>query len=419
MLHTSPVRRAGMVAIAVGLLAGGPSAAALAIEPAPEDLPQDPRVDVTEQVVDLTFPVADPDDQVSFIDDFLYLRGGGSRLHAATDVMAPKHRPIHAAVGGVVSFAPYPEPSYGWMISIRGDDGNKYSYIHLNNDTPERDANGNWLDDDAGGVEHAYAPKIADAVRAKGGSLHRSDGIRVERGELIGWNGDSGNAKGVAPHLHLEIEKQDEDGPYRINPYHSLKAALDRGDVPGDTPVEFDGRFRDVDPDGTHGAAIDRLADDGVLTGCDDDRYCPRDAVTRGDLAGYVASVRGLSTTATAEPRFTDVDSDDPNAGAIAAVDADGILTGYEDDTFGPDRPLTRAQLASVLVRAFEVPDASRSAGFSDVPDGGVHSDAIDATAEAGLTRGCEDGSRYCGARDVTREQIASFLDRGREFGNR
>lgn len=419
MLRTSSVRRAGMIAIAVGLLVGGPSAAAVAIEPAPEDLPQTPRVDVTEQEVDLTFPVADPDDQVHFIDDFLYLRGGGSRLHAATDVMAPKHRPIHAAVDGVVSFAPYPEPSYGWMISILGDDGTEYSYVHLNNDTPERDGDDNWLDDDDGGIEHAYAPKIAEAARQKGSSLNERDGVRVERGELIGWNGDSGNAKGVAPHLHFEIEMEDEDGAYRINPYHSLQAALERGDVPGSAPVEFDGRYRDVDPDGTHGPSIDRLADDGVVTGCDEDRYCPRDAVTRGDLAAFVATARGLSTTAGSDVRFADVDADDPNAGAIAAVDGDGILTGFEDGTFGPDRPLTRAQLASVLVRAFEVPETSRSAGFTDVPEGGVHSVAIDATADAGLTRGCGDGTRYCGARDVTREQVASFLDRGREFGNR
>ena len=419
------VALAALAALALTLTLAAPAAA---ITPAPDDYPQEPRVDITEQVVDLTFPVADPHEQVSYTDDFLALRGGGSRIHAATDVMAPKHRPVHAAVGGVVSFAPYPEPRYGWMVSIRGDDGRRYSYVHLNNDTPERDDDGNWLDDDEGGVEHAYAPKIADAVKAKGGPLYASDGVRVERGELIGWVGDSGNAKGVAPHLHFEIHLEDGDGEeYRINPYHSLNAALDRGDVPGsvtpedaedaeDTEVADDRSdhrlFRDVDPDEHHGEEIERLARAGIVHGCDDDNYCPSQPILRGDLADALATALDLSGDG--PPRYADVDADHPHADAIAAMDEHGILRGYTDNRYGPKQPLSRAQLATVLVQAFDVPDATRSSGFSfaDVPEDGTHTANIYAVHEAGLTVGCQDGSTYCGQRDVTRAQIASFIDR-------
>lgn len=384
-----------------------------AITPAPSDLPQTPTVDVTPQVLDLTFPVAEPDRDVHFADDFLRLRGGGSRLHAATDIMAPKHRPVHAAMGGTITFAPYPEPSHGWMLSILGDDGYRYVYVHLNNDTPQRGADGRWLDDDAGGVEHAYAPRIVEAIRTEG----TARGLRVERGELIGWNGDSGNAKGVAPHLHFEIHVPPGDGHdgYRINPYHSLVDALERGDVPGARADEprFDGRFWDVDPAGTHADAIERLADGGYLAGCEQDRFCAAEPMTRGDLAVTVAAVRGLSTTASTAPRFPDVDTDDPRAGAIAAVDAAGILHGYEDGTFGPEDPLTRAQVASMLVRTFRLEPVAQPAPFTDVTPGRPHAAAIAATAQAGLTKGCQDGTRYCGRDHVTRQQLASFVDRG------
>ncbi|MFO7961503.1 MAG: S-layer homology domain-containing protein [Nitriliruptoraceae bacterium] len=415
----------------------GPAGTALAITPAPGDLPQTPTVDITEQVVDLTFPVANTDRDVRFIDDFLRLRGGGSRLHAATDLMAPKHRPIVAAVGGTITWAPYPEPSYGWMVSIRGDDGRRYSYVHLNNDTPQRDADGRWLDDDAGGVEHAYAPRIVEAIRTDGSAT----GLRVERGELIGWNGDSGNAKGVVSHLHFEIEVTDPDATYRINPYHSLVAALDRGDVVDDEPApatsgdgeadqpdaptetdwrEHGGLFADVNPDGTHGPAIEALVRAGVLEGCTDERYCPADSLPRGDLAVAIAAALELPTASELrDAPFPDVPVTDPRAGAIAAVDEADVLHGYTDGSFGPEEALSRAQLASVLVRGFQVPDATHSAGFEDVRPGSAHADAIDAIAEVGVTNGCSDDGRFCGHEDVRRDRIASFLARGIEFGSR
>jgi murein DD-endopeptidase MepM/ murein hydrolase activator NlpD len=409
--------RLGTLTVAALVLVSLPAGATGAIEPAPAHLPQTPVVDTTPQVVDLTFPVADPGNQVTFIDDFLYLRGGGSRLHAATDVMAPKHRPVHAAVGGTISFAPYPEPSYGWMISINGDDGRRYVYVHLNNDTPVRDANGRWLDDDKGGVEHAYAPRIVDAIRTNG----HARGLRIERGELIGWNGDSGNAKGVAPHLHFEIHVTAEDGStHRINPWHSLVKALERGDVPEAAPKHA-GIYRDVDPRQAHGAEIEKLTEAGIITGCGDDRFCPGKAVSRGDLATYLVGALDLPFDPDARARFEDVGRDDPRSAAIAAVDTAGILTGYEDALFGPDRPLTRQQLASVLVRGLGV-DAEtasvQSAGFVDVRPGSAHALAIDTAAAVGLTRGCT-VDRFCGGDDVRRDQIASFLDRGMAFRDR
>lgn len=436
----SPGRRGtarGVTALLTAALLLGPAAAAMAITPAPDDLPQTPTVDISPQVVDLTFPIADADEDVRFSDDFLHLRGGGSRVHAATDLMAPKHRPIVAAVGGTITWAPYPEPSYGWMISIRGDDGRRYSYVHLNNDTPERDPDGRWRDDDEGGVEHAYAPRIAEAILA-GGS---ASGLRIERGELLGWNGDSGNAKGVTSHLHFEIEMNGPDDPYRINPYHSLVAALDRADVvdgevapaaatdgaadPSDQANDTDwrehgGLFADVNPQGTHGPAIEALVDAGVLQGCTAERYCPGASLPRGDLAVAIAAALELPTAAQLQDApFPDVPVSDPRAGAIAAVDAAGVLHGYTDGSFGPEEALSRAQLASVLVRGFQVPDATERAGFADVPPGSTHADAIDAIAETGITKGCDGGQRFCGHEDVRRDRIASFLARGIELGSR
>ena len=149
-------------------------------------------------VIDIAFPVQG---DVSFTDTFDDPRSGG-RTHNATDIMADKMTPIVAVVDGVIDYAPMDEPSYGYMITLDGDDGYEYNYVHINNDTP-------GTDDGAGGPENAYAPGIAK-------------GVRVERGQLIAWVGDSGNAEEVDPHCHFEII--DADGT-PIDPYESLLAA--------------------------------------------------------------------------------------------------------------------------------------------------------------------------------------------------
>ena len=76
-----------------------------------------------------------------------------------------------------------------------------------------------------------------------------------------------------------------------------------------------------------------------------------------------------------------------------------------------PDRPVTRAQMASFLVRALDL-EAAPSAGFTDT-DRTVHAANIDALFAAGITIGCKtEPLRYCPDEPVTRAQMATFLYR-------
>jgi hypothetical protein len=137
----------------------------------------------------------------TFSDDFGDARSG--HLHEGNDLIAPKMTPILAARGGRVVFAPTTEPSYGYMITISGDDGYTYNYIHINNDTP-------GTDDGIGGPQYAYAPGI-------------KEGVTVTQGQHIAWVGDSGNAENTVSHLHFEIRIADGSA---IDPYPYLNAAL-------------------------------------------------------------------------------------------------------------------------------------------------------------------------------------------------
>jgi peptidoglycan-N-acetylglucosamine deacetylase len=175
-------------------------------------------------------------------------------------------------------------------------------------------------------------------------------------------------------------------------------------------PLRFDdaGRSR-------HTAAIERTAAAGITRGCDADGqlYCPDGSVTRAQMASFLD--RALDLDAAGDQGFVDVPEDAEHAGAIDRLAAAGITEGCDTDgpRFCPDETVTRAQMASFLDRALEL-DAAGDRGFVDVPGDATHADPIDRVAEAGISRGCDaDGPRFCPSLDVTRAQMATFLDRG------
>ena len=155
-----------------------------------------------EEIRPIVFPV---NGENNFSDTYGDARSGG-RTHEGVDIFAPKMTPIVSAVDGRITMLPQDEPSYGYAIFMRGDDGYQYRYLHINNDTP-------GTDDDLGGVVYAYAPTIRDNAW-------------VVAGQLLGWVGDSGNAENVGSHLHFEIRLSDGTP---INPYLSLLNASHPG----------------------------------------------------------------------------------------------------------------------------------------------------------------------------------------------
>lgn len=158
--------------------------------------------------------------------------------------------------------------------------------------------------------------------------------------------------------------------------------------------------------DSTHRDNIEALAASGITAGCDDGRFCPRDLVTRGQMAAFLN--RALDLPPAPSYGFVDtvgsVFEDDINRLAAA-----GVTLGCTDTLYCPDDPVTRAQMAAFLTRALDYGPAP-SFGFSDTV-GHKFEDEIDRLAAAGVTLGCDDGL-FCPNDFVTREQMASFLAR-------
>ncbi|MFP4312474.1 MAG: SpoIID/LytB domain-containing protein, partial [Nitriliruptoraceae bacterium] len=110
-------------------------------------------------------------------------------------------------------------------------------------------------------------------------------------------------------------------------------------------------------------------------------------------------------------PPFTDDDGSQHEYTISWAAQA-GIVEGLDETTFAPGRDVTRQQMATFLYNTFELPPAPSDADtFPDVEPGSTHHAAIEAVAAAGIARGFEDGSFRPGL-PLSRQQMATFLTR-------
>ena len=178
---------------------------------------------------------------------------------------------------------------------------------------------------------------------------------------------------------------------------------------------ETDGYFSD-DDGSVHEPALEALASQGVLAGveCGEGLICPSEPLKRWEMAVWLVRVLDGAEPSTVDtPSFSDVDYDAWWAPFVERLSEMGITVGCRRDPlqYCPYNPVTRAQMATFLKRAFDLEPAP-SAGFIDV-SGGSHAANIDALAAAGITVGCSrDPLQYCPARSVNRGQMASFLAR-------
>src|SRR3970040_926010 len=113
-----------------------------------------------------------------------------------------------------------------------------------------------------------------------------------------------------------------------------------------------------IDDDGNvHEGGIEAIAAAGITTGCNpptNNRYCPSQTVTRGQMAAFI--VRALSLTQADQDHFTD-DTGHRFETAINLLAGAGITLGCnppDNDRFCPDREMTRGEMAAMLARAFD-----------------------------------------------------------------
>ena len=114
----------------------------------------------------------------------------------------------------------------------------------------------------------------------------------------------------------------------------------------------------------------------------------------------------GIQLTVLPPHPFTDVAGFERE---ISWLYREGITGGCTATRFCPSNAVTRGQMAAFLNRALNLP--STGIDFFDDDDGTLFEADINRLAAAGITGGCAT-RRYCPNATVTREQMASFLVR-------
>ncbi len=302
--------------------------------------------------------------------------------------------------------APMASAGHGWPSALALADSPEQHLLDLTNDS--RAAEGLpdlvWHPDLADDAE-AQAQRMADADQL----YHNTDLSSVTTGwASLGENVGFGSSVGV---VHEAFMASTGHRDNVLGGWDSIGVGVvaDGGlvwiSVVFMESLTPSGAFTD-DDGSTHEAAINRLAASGVTNGCGAGIYCPEDPVTRGEMASFLARALGLGDPG--RDAFAD-DDGSVHEWAIDAVAKAGITLGCATGRFCPEENVSRAEMASLLARALDLGDPGTDVFTDD--DGSPHEGAIDAIAAAGVTNGCGT-ARYCPDQPVTRAEMASFLVR-------
>ncbi|MEC1718793.1 S-layer homology domain-containing protein [Schinkia azotoformans] len=171
--------------------------------------------------------------------------------------------------------------------------------------------------------------------------------------------------------------------------------------------------FKDISTGVFYEKAVYSLSDKGVIGGYSDGTFKPDKAVTRAEAAKMIAFDLGLGKPVGTSANFSDVKKEDWFYEPVTALTQAGGISGYEDGTFKPNKTITRAEMASMLVKAFSIeekPDAQK-AQFTDVNPASWYAKAVQTLYGNNITSG-RSASQFAPNDPVTRGEIAAFIQK-------
>ena len=165
-------------------------------------------------------------------------------------------------------------------------------------------------------------------------------------------------------------------------------------------------------------AGIDYCVANGLMSGVGGNLFAPKKTTTRAQIVQILYNLQGEPRVYGSTP-FTDL-TNDWYKDAILWAYQTGVVAGTSGTTFDPDLPVTREQIAVILMeytsRVLGLKNLCTPADLSRYPDAGSVSDwAKDAMADAvalGLISGASNGGQTClePQGSATREQVATIL---------
>ncbi|OOQ94241.1 S-layer homology domain-containing protein [Bacillus cereus] len=191
----------------------------------------------------------------------------------------------------------------------------------------------------------------------------------------------------------------------------TMTAAMVAGVVAPVATAAEEGAFKDVPKGHWSADAINSMAAKGIIVGTGNGLFGFGDDVTRAEVATFMVKAKGIEAGSTKTP-FTDVDANEWYAKYVSAAESNKIMAGLGDNKFGPKEKLTRAQMAQLLVNAYGFKaDDNNKKTFNDI-DGlswATAKSSIETLASLGIVAGEGEG-KFNPNGVVTREQAAQFI---------
>lgn len=118
------------------------------------------------------------------------------------------------------------------------------------------------------------------------------------------------------------------------------------------TLIDYKKTFEDVE--GWSKVYVEELASRLVVQGTGDETFEPDRGVTRAEFSAIITGALGLYMENGTE-KFSDVSEDSWYAASLAAASEYGLINGYEDGTFRPNEEISREEAMVILARSFEL----------------------------------------------------------------
>ncbi|WP_248926055.1 choice-of-anchor I family protein [Paenibacillus hamazuiensis] len=152
---------------------------------------------------------------------------------------------------------------------------------------------------------------------------------------------------------------------------------------------------------------IRELVKNGAIDGYPNGTFGPEKNITRAEFAAVI--VKALKLQEKSGKGFADTAGHWAKK-SIETAAAYDIITGYSDTAFGPDDLITREQMAVMIARAAKLPAASGGKAFADNADiAGWAKDAVASAAASGLLNGYENGT-FKPKANATRAEAATVI---------
>ena len=207
----------------------------------------------------------------------------------------------------------------------------------------------------------------------------------------------------------------DDDGNAKLPMSHASQYAIVIDDHSHAAEAPSALPFTDVSTDDWFTDVVRYVYDKGLMTGTSDTEFSPNLTTTRGMIVSILNRLEGGPTAEAAG--FTDVADGDWYAEAVNWAASEGIVNGFEDNTFRPNDPITREQLAAMLMNyaAWKGEDVSARADLSGYNDAASVSSWAAETVQWAVAEGLISGmpgNLLEPQGSATRAQVAAILER-------